>query len=245
MLAPTTRAALDRLELPSGAVCLDLGCGGGDVTLEIGRRVGPRGTVLGADLDEEKLELARSDAEQAGVENVEFRRLDARESLDESAFDLVYCRFILSHLPHPEDCVQRLHAALKPGGTLLVEDVDFSGHFSYPDCPALRRYVALYSESVRRRGGDPDLGPRLPVILAEAGFEGIQVDVVQPTALQGEAKWVTPITMESLGETPVRDGLATAAEIEELVRELWGFAENPRTISGVARIVQAWGTRAE
>jgi ubiquinone/menaquinone biosynthesis C-methylase UbiE len=50
VMHPTTRALLDRVALREGMTCLDVGCGGGDVTLEIARIVGPAGHVLGIDV---------------------------------------------------------------------------------------------------------------------------------------------------------------------------------------------------
>jgi len=69
-----------------------------------------------------------------------------------------------------------------------LEDIDFSGYFCYPDCAALGCYVQLYTETTRRRGVDANIGPRLPSLLAEAGFENIQVNIVQPSGFEGEVK---------------------------------------------------------
>ena len=55
----STTTLFERLGIGDGMVCLDVGCGGGDVTLELARRVGPRGRVVGADIDETTLALAR------------------------------------------------------------------------------------------------------------------------------------------------------------------------------------------
>ena len=59
VLAPITNALLDRFEPLAGAFAIDAGCGGGDVTFELAQRVGPRGRIVGFDLDEEKLAGAR------------------------------------------------------------------------------------------------------------------------------------------------------------------------------------------
>jgi ubiquinone/menaquinone biosynthesis C-methylase UbiE len=56
--------------------CLDLGCGGGAVTLELARMVGPNGHVTGIDADDVVLDLGRADAAQQGLANVEFQVAD-------------------------------------------------------------------------------------------------------------------------------------------------------------------------
>ena len=58
--------------------------------------------------------------------------------------------------------------ALRPGGTLAVEDVDFSGYFCYPSNPAIWRYVELNTRTAERKGGDANLGPRLAPLLARS-----------------------------------------------------------------------------
>ena len=63
----------ERVGLRDGLDCLDVGCGGGDATLELARRVGPHGKVIGVDIDETKLQIARAEAAEQGVRNVEFR----------------------------------------------------------------------------------------------------------------------------------------------------------------------------
>jgi len=54
-----TRALLERTGVAAGMRCIDIGCGGGEVTMEIARLVAPGATVVGIDADEVKLALAR------------------------------------------------------------------------------------------------------------------------------------------------------------------------------------------
>src|SRR5262245_19337966 len=99
VMAPTTAELLDRVGVAEGMHCLDLGCGGGDVTRELGRRVTPAGRVVGIDRDAAVLALARREAEQAGLAHLEYRQGEAAAPLGEGQFDLGYARFLLSHVP--------------------------------------------------------------------------------------------------------------------------------------------------
>ncbi len=76
IFAPATAALLDRIEIVAGMRCLDIGCGGGDVSVELARRVGPRGAVTAIDFDGEALEIARREAVQAGLDNLTYRHID-------------------------------------------------------------------------------------------------------------------------------------------------------------------------
>ena len=239
----SSTSLFDRLGLRDGLACLDVGCGGGDATLELARRVAPRGTVVGVDIDEVKLQMARVEAAQQAVPNVEFQLSDIREALLPAVFDVVYARFLLTHLRDPASAVSALYAQLRPGGRIGVEDIDFSGCFTYPESKAFRRYHELYCATVARRGGDPNIGPRLPALLKQGGFEDVGMWIVQPMAMQGEVKLLNPLTMENIATTVLADGLASQEEIDHVVRELHEFAANPNTVAGMPRVVQAWARR--
>ena len=102
VVGPTTDELLARLGVAAGWRCLDVGCGGGDVTTRLAELAHPA-TVVGIDIDVAQLEIARQEAAASGRTNVEFRAVDAEtcdEEVDER-FDLVYARFLLTHLPDP------------------------------------------------------------------------------------------------------------------------------------------------
>jgi SAM-dependent methyltransferase len=242
VMRPGSMALFDRCGLRDGMICLDAGCGGGDATLEVARRVAPGGSVLGIDLDEDKIRIARMEAQQQGVTNVEFRAGDIHQSSG-AALDFVYSRFLLTHLSDAADVAGGFHRQLRPGGVIAVEDIDFSGHFTCPESPAFTRYHDLYCTAVKRRGGDPDIGPRLPALLKRAGFTGIHVTVVQPMALEGEAKLITALTMEAIAGAVMAEGLATPTEIETLVQQLYDLAADPWTLAGIPRVFQVSARR--
>jgi len=236
-----TEGLLNQLELADGLACLDVGCGGGDVTREIARRVAPQGKAVGTDIDATKLEIAREESQQQGIENVEFRLSDIREVLGAPEFDVVYSRLLLTHLSDPVSAVKSFLRQLRPGGYLALEDIDFSGSFTWPESPAFQSFYDLYCAVVRRRGGDPNIGPRLPVLLKECGLEYIHVSVVQPVGMQGEVKLLNGLTMENIADAILEDQLATQSEIDEITQELYRFAADHSTVAGLPRIVQTWG----
>src|SRR5262245_45563578 len=97
VFAPSTLALLDAVGVAAGARCLDVGCGGGHVAIELGRLVGPAGRVVGIDLDTALLEVARTEAVAQGLDHVSFC-VGAVEDLAESGFDLACARMLLMHL---------------------------------------------------------------------------------------------------------------------------------------------------
>ena len=114
------------------------------MTLELARRVGPDGKVLGIDMDATKIEIARAEAVANGVTNVEYRVGRVDDPMDAS-FDVIYARFLLTHLPDPLHVVQQFYGWLRSGGVIALEDIDFSGRSS---TPTRRRSAATASSIV-------------------------------------------------------------------------------------------------
>ncbi len=241
VMGPATRALLDEVKIPVGSWCLDLGCGGGDVTLELARIVGPEGRVVAVDFDHTELELARAEARAQNVSNVSFERGDVTAWRPDGQFDVVYARFLLTHLPDPAALVSSVRQFVRPGGTFIVEDIDFRGHFAEPDCDALVRSVELYTQVVKRRGADPNIGPRLPAMLRAAGFDDIRIKLVHHAALQGGIKLLICVTLERIADAVLQDGLVSADELRETIEQLYAFARDPHTVLGGPRVFQAWG----
>lgn len=242
-LQPTTTQLFGRVGLATGMHCLDVGCGGGDVTLEMARWVGAGGKVRGFDFDGEILELARRDALDAQLHHVEFHVADALTHQSHPLYDFVYARFLLTHLAHPMQGLAGMVAAAKPGGWVVAEDIDFSGRFCYPPNAAFQRYLELYTQVARHRGGDPHIGMKLPEMFLAVGLEDVQVHVVQPVHLHGEGKSIAQLTLERIAPAVVNYGFATQQEVDATVAQLAAFAARPDTLVSLPRIFQVYGRR--
>jgi SAM-dependent methyltransferase len=239
---PTTEPLLRRAGLGPGLRCLDVGCGLGAVTLEMARSVGSGGQALGFDTDEAALRFARDEAARQWLPAT-FRAGSALALAEDAAHDLVFARFLLSHLPDPAVAARGLVRAARPGGVVVVEDTDFAGHFSHPACPAFDRYVAVYREVVRRGGGDACVGPRLPALLEDAGLQDVQLTVVQPVYRTGEGKSLAAVTLEHIREAVTAAGLASPQEVGEIIATMDDFTRDPRTIVSLPRLFQVWGRK--
>jgi SAM-dependent methyltransferase len=243
VMRPATLNLLYRVGIDVGMACLDVGCGGGDVTLDIAGLVSPGGRVVGWDIDETKLALARREAEERGLRNVEYRLSDLRQSETAAEFDVVYTRFLLTHLSDPAGALARLRQAARPGGIVIIEDIYFTGMFCHPYSAAFQRLIEFYTQAAQRRGGDPNIGLRLPELLLDAGFESIQVNVVQPAGIDGEVKLIVAITMDNIADSVVADGIAERKEVDRVIAELYELARDKRTFVSHPQVVQAWGYR--
>ena len=241
---PDTAALLGRVGLAPGMKVVDVGCGSGDVTLELARLVAP-GQVLGIDKDDVQLGLARGVAEAAGVDNVSFRAVDIHDWIEPTAFDAVYTRFVLQHLTNPDEVLKRMWASVRPGGALIVEDADLDSWASDPDSEGLALFQRWYCELLPRRGGTPAMGRKLPSLFRGAGIPITLFDVIQKPYSQPDAKSLPWSTLDAVADGIVSEGIATRSEIDAALSDLARLADDPDSLILSPRVVQVVARRAE
>jgi len=115
------RRTIERLGLQPGQHVLDICCGSGASALPAAKQVGPTGFVIGVDLSERLLALARAKANQQQLDNVEFRvgdMLDLR--LPESKFDAVVCAFGIFFVPDMVAAIRALWRLVRANGKLAI-----------------------------------------------------------------------------------------------------------------------------
>jgi len=244
VMEPYTRALLTRLGVAEGSVFLDNGCGGGNVAVMVARMTGPTGRVDAIDFDEEIIRLAELDRQQEQLNHLSFHVKSSYDLEERDTYDFSYARFLLSHLKQPLDALMRMKAAVKPGGTVIAEDVHFSGHFCYPENDAFEKYLEYYSEVVRVKGGNAELGPMLPGLFHQAGLQDIGFDVIQPCFSKGDGKWMSYITMMRIKDAVLTAQLAEEGEVDGVMHQLEAFTAREDTIVSLPRIFRVWGTRA-
>ena len=99
---------------------LDVGCGFGDTTQRLAELVGPKGDALGVDVSEPFIELARAEAEEAGVANVRFAVGDVQITAFEESFDYAFSRMGIMFFANPVQALRNVCEALSPGGTFCA-----------------------------------------------------------------------------------------------------------------------------
>lgn len=178
-IRPLGLAAMDRLDPRPGERVLDVGCGCGDSSLELARRVGPEGEVLGLDISAPMLEVARERARAAGARNLVFQEADAQTATLPGDRDAVFSRFGVMFFADPTAAFANLRSALRPGGRLgfvcwrpLAENL----WMRLPAETAADLVPAAPPPEPGAPGpfafADPD---RVRRILSEAGFTGIEL----------------------------------------------------------------------
>jgi SAM-dependent methyltransferase len=223
---PATARLLDQIGLAPGASCLDAGCGPGETMRIMAERVGPRGRVLGIDVDADALaELPPQCAFQV-------HDVTAGESIPGAPFDLVYARLLLFHLPQRVAVLARLWDAVAPGGHLLVQDYDLRAVGVLPALDCAERLMRVMTAAFTTAGADVYAGARLPQLFAQAGVgvpDGTDVTGrLEPLASGGVLiertyRSVLPSAVAS-GIVSERDG---AAALEAFARDMAAFGDRP------------------
>jgi ubiquinone/menaquinone biosynthesis C-methylase UbiE len=116
-LEPAQTAILAMARPAPGERVLDIACGSGLVTFRAAALVAPKGAVVGIDISEEMVAMARGLAREKGIANTAFERMDAEElAFDASSFDVALCALGLMYVPDPEKALGEIHRVLRPGG---------------------------------------------------------------------------------------------------------------------------------
>jgi len=115
------RRSVERLSLSPGSSVLDVGCGTGASAIPAAQLVGPTGRVIGVDLAQNLLDLAKKKALDNGLKNVEFQLGDMEHlGYDDGRFDAVICVFAIFFVEDMQAQAGELWRMVKPGGKLAI-----------------------------------------------------------------------------------------------------------------------------
>ena len=233
-LDPATVRRMKALGVGEGWTCLDLGAGGGSVARWLCAQVGAAGHVLATDLDTRFLDALKEP-------NLEVRRHNlVTDALPPETFDLVHTRLVLMHLPEREQLLPRLIAALKPGGSLLLEEHDIFPVATTAHGPYAETWAAV-ARAVRAAGALPDWGRELPRLLTAQGLTevGAEGDVPVFAGASSMAQFWR-LSWEQL-----REGILKVGASEEDFNQALALLSDPQQWFIGPAIVAAWGRRPE
>jgi len=135
--------AVELSALRPGGTALDVCCGTGDLTLELARRAGPEGSVVGCDFSERMLELARRKASERGLGTARFEWADALElPYEDASFDAVTVGFGVRNLAHLDRGLHEMARVLRPGGRLVVLEI------TQPRRPPLSVFFSVWFDRI-------------------------------------------------------------------------------------------------
>jgi trans-aconitate methyltransferase len=167
-----TRRLLVRAGIDAGQSVVDLGCGGGDVTLMAAEAVGPAGRVTGVDRSAQAVAAAARRAAHLPQVRVVVGELDTWQP--SAPVDAVIGRFVLMHQRDPVALLARVRGWVRPGGVVAFVESDNAacqpGMHSRPHSATYHRIVEVWQQVIRSAGAHLDIGARLVATFAAAGL---------------------------------------------------------------------------
>lgn len=227
---PKTTDAWQRAGFSVGQTLIDIGCGPGYATLDLADIVGPTGRVTAIDRSRRFLDHLESEQRMRGIEHIRTVEMDLDdghlgEVLPDGA-DGAWGRWVFAFVQNPRALLERVAAALKPGGTLVIyEYFDYSTWKLAPRSAAHELFVTKVVETWRATGGETEIGMSIPGWLHEMGFTlnstRSLIDIVGPD----HYVWQWPKAFIDVGVDRMLELGALTSEQAEAARQAVSAAE--------------------
>jgi len=206
----------------AGQTLLDLGCGPGYCAKELAFLTGQRGKVIGIDKSAGYIKFLKEVANNYNL-NIEAIHSDFDTmDLEANSLDGMYCRWALAWIPNPKQILQKVAAALKPGGKMVIQEYyDWSTLQTEPRKEVLAKGIAMALKSFKDTENEVDIGRHLPIILPKIGMKVIGFRPMSKIATIENGIWQWPKTFfESYFPRLVPQNYLTPAEITAALSEL-------------------------
>ena len=222
---------LEHVPIESGMEVLDVGCGTGAVTRILAEKAAP-GRVVGLDLSEERLAIAKDIARKERIENVRYTRGSAGDlSPKDRRFDLVYSRCLFQYLPGQAgmDTLAAMKQRARSGGSVCVADVDGNALYRYPLDEEWDKAQQAFLKELQKAGFDPYVGRKLYTMFHRTGFRDIQVTLLPYYLIAGKADPTTLRVWEmkvQILEDTLKKILTSDEKVNEMVDRFMNDLKN-------------------
>ncbi len=222
--------------LKQGLSIADVGCGPGNVSLWLAEQVGETGKVVAIDNSDEQLNVLNKRIAEKQFKHISTYQCDIYEidQLNEK-FDIIFCRFLFIHLSQPLIAIKKLYELLKPGGCLILGELDNSTWSSYPVNEALEQDRNLLCTVGLKKGADFCIGPKLYGYLRQANFNIMNVKIAQPV-LFGKHRDYIFLKCKAWAQAYFEFGLISSDALEERIKHLYDLAHDDNYLIEAAKM---------
>jgi SAM-dependent methyltransferase len=211
LLAEATELTLAGAGIARATSCIDIGCGTGDAMVAMARMT-PNARIVGLDLD-------TSPARARHGERFELVTGDLFGAT--GAFDFVFSRYVLHHMPDPARALAKMWSLVKPSGTLAVLDIDQRGTTTHPLWEPYERLEGYIRALYERLGIDNHIGHKLPHLFERAGIgEPDGTEVIGVIRKVSELREFLPLLFDMIKDKLAAHGVATIDAIRALEVQL-------------------------
>lgn len=183
MFNPNTQKHILAAGLKPGLRVLDIGCGRGAMSLWLANNVGSSGNVVAIDNNENQIKATIELTKNDKPKWLHFKVHSAYDidTLNEP-FDMIYCRFILHHVNHPTQIIQKIFDLLPKGGIFIAEEGIVSAAFTFPQSKAWgkERTEQPFAHETEGHDRDGNFGMKLFHQMSTVGFQITDASLFQP-----------------------------------------------------------------
>ncbi|WP_239004737.1 methyltransferase domain-containing protein [Paenibacillus tepidiphilus] len=207
---------------------LEVGAGPGFVTGQLLNHL-PNSKITALDIDESLLETAKRRLGDVPGARLQFTQASVYETgLPDNTYDFVVARLIFLHLHHPLQAAAEIRRVLKPGGKLVIIDID-DGMFGalYPDLDILPSILNKLARQQAACGGNRYIGRSLPRLFSDSGFTEVDMEaVIQHSDLHGLEGFKRQLDINRFTAF-YKQGIITQAEYDALNTAYEHFNASP------------------
>jgi SAM-dependent methyltransferase len=244
-LADESRWLFDQIGIPAGSRAVEIGCGPQGCLQLLSERVRATGSVIGIEMSEDAVELARLFVADNQLSNVEVSQGNGKATgLPRESFDLVTARLVLVNIPEPEHVVTEMVALAKPGGTVALHEADWVAHLCDPPLPAWDRLMQALTTYSRANAIDLFVGRRLARLLRAEGLVDIRVAPLIHVYPPGHnRRGIFAQFVGNLRERIIAQRLISDAEFDASFEAPERHLGDPDTVVVSHLFFQAWGRK--
>jgi ubiquinone/menaquinone biosynthesis C-methylase UbiE len=214
MLSPLGEAALNKLNFNEEENVLDIGCGCGNTTLNIAKRIGPSGNVTGLDISEPMLKRAKESVVEMSITNTSFKCVDVQtEDLGDQIYSAAFSRFGVMFFEDSIAAFKNINKSLISGGYLS---------FVCWQSPAVNPWQSLFIQEVKKFLDLPSPPPRSPGPFAFMESEYVssilEESKFQDITIEGHEAEVNMFSGRSLSDS-VKDYISINPVVTQMLKE--------------------------
>jgi ubiquinone/menaquinone biosynthesis C-methylase UbiE len=217
-MAEIRRQGLEMLNLQAGVAVLDVGCGAGEVCVDLARQVGTHGRVVGVDLSEAMIQKARRSA-ASSRQGVDFQVASVyRLPFPDQVFDVTRAERLFQHLDDPESALREMVRVTRTSGQIMLLDTEHGQWSVALDETADWRVFEASRHALLRKVVNPHSGVRLRGMMQRAGMKDIKHLTL--TLELSYPDFQRAVGLEDLLDASVGDGSVAREEADAFVSRL-------------------------
>ncbi len=225
----------------AGNATLEVGCGPGALLSRIKSHY-PDQTVFGIDISHERLSHSRTQG------SIHFVQASSRSlPFPDLSFDSVYTRFLLEYLPDREQAVDEMYRVCKPGGEIMLQDLDGQLVTNWPVADSLTTRMDKIIDALADTGFDPFVGRKLFSMARASGLKNTRVTVEPYHLIAGKAdteprrQWELKL---DIARPLIAKALGNQQEADLFIRQYLEYLDDPNTFT-YSNLVTVVGTKPQ